>query len=882
MAVLAPQDWHPPRDHNMDAPSPNSINPSVPRQRSSPANDHSLAQSPMSQQQPYPYPVQQQQAAWSPPPQQFYPSFYQNPHQQPYPIHGHPAHPQQGQMPYYDPANAQLAQWAYQQMMFNAQQAHQMSQMNPIGSQRGRNGGNPNPDYFAQSPMAGFSPFPSGTPPPHPSQLPVGFSPTPSEQGSQYGGYHPYRRPQRQGSSNQEDWRSGSQHSGSFKPPYAHADAAGSSTSVNSGSSQSGSQRQRTNSNQGSNGSGSGTPPGHSHSKQSSSRSTASSSTPPPATNGSASRVHQRTGSSSSNASARPVPPATTTSSSATPHVNLRKPSPLSQGTFTAAEKRMSRDDSDLAAMMDSSGGPRSGGLKGRLRRALSLNANATLREEDDEDNHGTPRPSMSSATLPNDDGDSTATVQKKKSRSLFNSKFNRSTDNISLSSTMSSASMVIRKLGSIGKLARRNSLAGITSLFKDKKDKEDEEGGSGKKSKKKKGEKGAVADPSVSHVTAELDRSEWSSNPEMAGLSPAARLARQHTLKSNAEAAAKAKAEAEARAAAQAQGGALPTTWEKNTTTRQGDSPAKVGSSSRVNENGMRVVVEHDDSDSDEGRSDGGHDNHANTYIEGWEDDEDWDEAHDDEDVTIRQALDNASLEDDTEMEPWAINVRRSVERTRQPAKGILKKPADGSDYTQDAYLPPNPAFTRTRSNSYDSAPASNELPPLSHIPPSDPAQIDGLQHKHHGSSSGHSPQNSGTFLPPLSFDSNGLTIDSPKHESSASERAHSPTTATEKASLFNHPNSSAPALSTMFSANPPTLAHRSATAPAKRLAFAANLSVYDTFPANVYDRRSEPATWSRLTPALAQRIKEELNSYKMEEMEVHAASRVHTQFFV
>jgi len=48
------------------------------------------------------------------------------------------------------------------------------------------------------------------------------------------------------------------------------------------------------------------------------------------------------------------------------------------------------------------------------------------------------------------------------------------------------------------------------------------------------------------------------------------------------------------------------------------------------------------------------------------------------------------------------------------------------------------------------------------------------------------------------------------------------------------------------------------------------------------VYDRRSEPATWSRLTPALAQRIKEELNSFKMEEMEVHAASRIHTQFFV
>jgi hypothetical protein len=68
-----------------------------------------------------------------------------------------------------------------------------------------------------------------------------------------------------------------------------------------------------------------------------------------------------------------------------------------------------------------------------------------------------------------------------------------------------------------------------------------------------------------------------------------------------------------------------------------------------------------------------------------------------------------------------------------------------------------------------------------------------------------------------------------------------------------------------------------RAATAPAKKhLAFASNLSVYDTFSASMYDRRSEPATWSRLTPALAQRIKEELNSYKMEEMEVHAASRI------
>ena len=46
MAVLVSQDWQPPKDHTMDAlPSQSSpINPSVPRQRSSPANDQLSAQ----------------------------------------------------------------------------------------------------------------------------------------------------------------------------------------------------------------------------------------------------------------------------------------------------------------------------------------------------------------------------------------------------------------------------------------------------------------------------------------------------------------------------------------------------------------------------------------------------------------------------------------------------------------------------------------------------------------------------------------------------------------------------------------------------------------------------------------------------------------------
>ncbi|KAI0089887.1 hypothetical protein BDY19DRAFT_992838 [Irpex rosettiformis] len=881
MAVLAPTDWHPPRDLSMDA-STNAINTSVPRQRSSPANDHSASSTPPSQ-QPYPYPVQQQQAGWqSPhPQQQYYPSFYPNHHQQAYQLH---AHPGQGQMhaqsPYYDPANAQFAQWAYQQMMFNAHQAHQMSHVpSPQHTgQRSRSASASTGEYFVPPQVPGYNPFPSGTPPAHPSQLPNAYNSPPSDQSphqSQYNGYHPYRRPNRQGSQHQDpsqatpsgDWRGGP-----FQPPYARTDAAGSSTSVNSASSHSGSSRHRTNSLQGSSApsANSTKSPPPAGSVRGSSGAGSNSSTLPAAP-----RPHQRTGSAVSNASSavsRPsVASSSTNSSASAAPAAARKPSPLSQGNFTAAEKRMSRDDSDLAAMLEPTPGVRSGGLKGRLRRALSLNAATTLHEED-EDEQGTNgsrrtavASSSSSAVLGDDE--STATVQKKKSKSLFNSRLNRSTDNISLSSTMSSASMVIRKLGNLGKLTRRNSLAGITSLFKDKKDKEGGEDGKKGKKKKDKDGKGQVSEPSVSLATAELDPAEWS--PEMNGLSPAARLARQHTLKSNAEAAAKAKAEQEAKAKAAAanaaqSAGAVPGPWEKNTTTRQAENSHGKGLT-RINEDGSKVIVEDDDSDSEDGHNGQGMYHH---HMEGWEeDDDDWGEAQD-EDVTIRQSLDAVRL-DDEEMEPWAINIRRSEERTRKPAKGILK---NGTNYDQDTYAARSAQLGRHRANSYDSTPShAPELGPLAHIPSPDPDHIDGL-HKH-------SHLNTQTpFLPPLSFDSKGLTAESPKDSDTSTVRAPSPAEKT----FFSHPNSSAPALSTMFTTNPPTLTQRSATAPAKRLAFATNLSVYDTFPAAVYDRRSEPATWSRLTPTLAQRIKEELNSYKMEEMEVHAASRVHTQFFV
>lgn len=45
----------------------------------------------------------------------------------------------------------------------------------------------------------------------------------------------------------------------------------------------------------------------------------------------------------------------------------------------------------------------------------------------------------------------------------------------------------------------------------------------------------------------------------------------------------------------------------------------------------------------------------------------------------------------------------------------------------------------------------------------------------------------------------------------------------------------------------------------------FSPRLIFYDTWPSQEYDRRGEIATCNRLTPMLAQQIKEELNSFKM-----------------
>jgi hypothetical protein len=47
--------------------------------------------------------------------------------------------------------------------------------------------------------------------------------------------------------------------------------------------------------------------------------------------------------------------------------------------------------------------------------------------------------------------------------------------------------------------------------------------------------------------------------------------------------------------------------------------------------------------------------------------------------------------------------------------------------------------------------------------------------------------------------------------------------------------------------------------------VSFSPRITFHDTWPSGEYDRRGEIATCNRLTPVLAQQIKEELNTFKM-----------------
>lgn len=66
-------------------------------------------------------------------------------------------------------------------------------------------------------------------------------------------------------------------------------------------------------------------------------------------------------------------------------------------------------------------------------------------------------------------------------------------------------------------------------------------------------------------------------------------------------------------------------------------------------------------------------------------------------------------------------------------------------------------------------------------------------------------------------------------------------------------------------FAGNTPQSAPPSPSGGKGNVTFSPRITFHDTWPSGEYDRRGEISTCNRLTPALAQQIKEELNTFKM-----------------
>ncbi|KAI7874582.1 hypothetical protein K492DRAFT_240771 [Lichtheimia hyalospora FSU 10163] len=73
------------------------------------------------------------------------------------------------------------------------------------------------------------------------------------------------------------------------------------------------------------------------------------------------------------------------------------------------------------------------------------------------------------------------------------------------------------------------------------------------------------------------------------------------------------------------------------------------------------------------------------------------------------------------------------------------------------------------------------------------------------------------------------------------------------------------------------------SASGKKKKIQFYPTIQVHETFSSSEYDRRCDTeATCQKLTPTLAVKIKQELNEYKLTDMEVHVESRRYTHFLL
>lgn len=198
-----------------------------------------------------------------------------------------------------------------------------------------------------------------------------------------------------------------------------------------------------------------------------------------------------------------------------------------------------------------------------------------------------------------------------------------------------------------------------------------------------------------------------------------------------------------------------------------------------------------------------------------------------------------------------------------------------DARSYSQEQLRGPQPPFaSRPRASSYDAP--HQMMPPnqpgkvatlAQYIPTGD--ELDGVASHPAGASRLDTRLSSPTEI---DYNNNNKENLSP-----SSTGSFSPGT-----SPYNHPNTSEPILSNMKSIHMTTRSVTTGPKMKRNISFATNLSVHTTWSGTTYDRRGDPATCNRLTPQLAQAIKEELNAFKMEEMAVHHLSRNYTHFFV
>ncbi|GAA5843191.1 hypothetical protein JCM9279_001889 [Rhodotorula babjevae] len=541
--------------------------------------------------------------------------------------------------------------------------------------------------------------------------------------------------------------------------------------------------------------------------------------------------------------------------------------------------------------------------VDGRLRRDSSGSENDDTPRRHAYSTHQPQQASLASSSasiMTNTDGLSTmtgatgTTASGKKPPSsrfrMLNSKFNGSSDNLSISSTVSSASVMIRKLGQMGKLASRNSLMGLTKAFKKgAKDGDDaatidgvSSSSSANKLAKKDRKKAHASTASVSHATAEFESPTKATTP---GMSPAAALARKQQQAYAEQEAAEQQRARDAAAAEAARLGPPQRSFEQVPAHARSDSAtsdvASVRSGKerkkwRLGFGGGSKTDLHDTTSINDDRASvmtannerGGGGGAFGQY----------------DDETPRQSLEvlappqagyntygpgqySHARSESSEYEPSLYRDGSSPQGgSVRPVRGILK---GAGSYRQEDFAAPRSAFARNRASSFDSPqqhgrPGSSGGPgaALVNVIPSE-QQVDGV----------------GPLATSPRTDTHPPTSQELMHDAVAA-RIH-PDSSSSGPYAHAELNASAPALN-HFSSRSSMRPSPPATAKGRRIIFASNLSVHTTWPAAIYDRRAEPATCNRLTPQLAQQIKEELNSFKMEEMDVHPASRKLTHFFV